>query len=159
VKFLCDELCQILETHLIPSAKSSESQVFYNKMCGDANRYIAEISTSEDISSFRDKAKRSYETASKIASDELLPTHPNRLGLALNFSVFYYEIMNDPAEACRLAKLAFDDGVSALDSLSDKAYRDAAQILQLLCENLSLWNPDAASVEGTLDGSDETEFD
>lgn len=39
-----------------------------------------------------------------IAIKELPPTHPIRLGLALNFSVFYYEILNSPDRACSLAK-------------------------------------------------------
>lgn len=39
-----------------------------------------------------------------IANAELPPTHPIRLGLALNFSVFYYEILNSPDRACNLAK-------------------------------------------------------
>jgi hypothetical protein len=39
-----------------------------------------------------------------IAMKELPPTHPIRLGLALNFSVFYYEILNSPDRACSLAK-------------------------------------------------------
>lgn len=39
-----------------------------------------------------------------IANSELAPTHPIRLGLALNFSVFYYEILNSPDRACNLAK-------------------------------------------------------
>jgi hypothetical protein len=34
----------------------------------------------------------------------MAPTHPIRLGLALNYSVFHYEIMNKPQEACKLAK-------------------------------------------------------
>lgn len=44
--------------------------------------------------------------AQDIALQNLAPTHPIRLGLALNFSVFYYEILNSPERACTLAKQA-----------------------------------------------------
>jgi 14-3-3 protein epsilon len=30
----------------------------------------------------------------------------------LNFSVFYYEILNAPDQACHLAKQAFDDAIA-----------------------------------------------
>jgi 14-3-3 protein epsilon len=45
-----------------------------------------------------------YQAASDTANSELKTTNPIRLGLALNFSVFYYEVLNDPAKACSLAK-------------------------------------------------------
>jgi 14-3-3 protein epsilon len=45
-----------------------------------------------------------YGAASDIANSELKTTNPIRLGLALNYSVFFYEVLNDPAKACTLAK-------------------------------------------------------
>lgn len=51
-----------------------------------------------------EKSQQSYQEAFDIAKDKMQPTHPIRLGLALNFSVFYYEILNAPDKACQLAK-------------------------------------------------------
>ncbi|KAH8511249.1 hypothetical protein H0E87_008704 [Populus deltoides] len=77
-----------------------------------------------------------------IALTELAPTHPIRLGLALNFSVFYYEILNSPDRACNLAKLAFDEAISELDTLGEESYKDSTLIMQLLRDNLTLWTSD-----------------
>lgn len=93
------------------------------------------------------------QNATDVAQTELTPTHPIRLGLALNFSVFYYEILNSPDRACHLAKQAFDDAIAELDSLSEESYRDSTLIMQLLRDNLTLWTssdggePDAAAGE------------
>lgn len=80
-----------------------------------------------------------YKSASDVAVTELPPTHPIRLGLALNFSVFYYEILNSPDRACHLAKQAFDDAVADLETLSEDSYKDSTLIMQLLRDNLTLW--------------------
>jgi len=74
-----------------------------------------------------------------IATASLPETHPTRLGLALNFSVCYYEILKEPEKACELAKKAFDSGIAKLDTLNDASYKDSTLIMQLLRDNLTLW--------------------
>ena len=83
-----------------------------------------------------------YQAASSVASSDLPPTHPIRLGLALNFSVFYYEILNSPDRACHIAKQAFDDAIAELDTLNEESYKDSTLIMQLLRDNLTLWTSD-----------------
>ena len=86
-----------------------------------------------------------YQSATEVASSDLPPTHPIRLGLALNFSVFYYEILNSPDRACHIAKQAFDDAIAELDTLSEESYKDSTLIMQLLRDNLTLWTSDQAA--------------
>jgi 14-3-3 protein epsilon len=88
----------------LANAASGESKVFYLKMKGDYHRYKAEFATQEDRKEAAENSLVAYTKANDIAQNELPPTHPIRLGLALNFSVFYYEILNTPERACRLAK-------------------------------------------------------
>lgn len=79
------------------------------------------------------------------------------MGLALNFSVFYYEILNSPDRACHLAKQAFDDAIAELDSLSEESYRDSTLIMQLLRDNLTLWtSSDNAEGEGAAGAAEAT---
>lgn len=70
-----------------------------------------------------------------------------QIRLALNFSVFYYEILNSPDKACNLAKLAFDDAIAELDTLSEESYKDSTLIMQLLRDNLTLWTSDQPGEE------------
>ena len=79
---------------------------------GDYHRYLAEFATGDKRKDSADKSLEAYKAATEVAQTELPPTHPIRLGLALNFSVFYYEILNAPDQACHLAKQAFDDAIA-----------------------------------------------
>eukprot|EP01047_Picozoa_sp_COSAG01_P082236 COSAG01_NODE_16707_length_1212_cov_3.663073_1_plen_239_part_01 len=138
----CSDILTILTDNLIPSSTSGESKVFYYKMKGDYHRYLAEFQAGEQRKASTEDALTSYKAASEIAVTELPPTHPIRLGLALNFSVFYYEILNSPDRACQLAKQAFDDAIAELDTLSEESYKDSTLIMQLLRDNLTLWTSD-----------------
>ncbi|VFQ70246.1 unnamed protein product [Cuscuta campestris] len=145
---ICDGILNLLETHLIPSASAAESKVFYLKMKGDYHRYLAEFKTGSERKEAAESTLLAYKSAQDIALGELASTHPIRLGLALNFSVFYYEILNSPERACNLAKQAFDEAISELDALGEESYKDSTLIMQLLRDNLTLWTSDAADDAG-----------
>ncbi|XP_013778419.1 14-3-3 protein epsilon-like [Limulus polyphemus] len=145
---ICQDILDVLDKHLIPAANSGESKVFYYKMKGDYHRYLAEFATGNDRKEAAENSLVAYKAASDIALTELPPTHPIRLGLALNFSVFYYEILNSPDRACHLAKAAFDEAIAELDTLSEESYKDSTLIMQLLRDNLTLWTSDMQNDEG-----------
>merc|ERR1712226_119794 len=90
----------------------------------------------------KEKTQEFYQKAFDCAKKALAETHPTRLGLALNFSVCYYEILKKPDEACKLAKEAFDAAIEKLDTLNDASYKDSTLIMQLLRDNLTLWTSD-----------------
>jgi len=144
LKEICSDVLSLLDKHLIPKAANPESKVFYLKMKGDYYRYLAEVATGDE----RNNSQKAYQEAFDIAKDKMQPTHPIRLGLALNFSVFYYEILNAPDKACQLAKQAFDDAIAELDTLNEDSYKDSTLIMQLLRDNLTLWTSDTAGEEG-----------
>ena len=75
----------------------------------DYIRYKAEYQPTQEH--LRDEAKKAYTEAMTLAQTELLVTNPIRLGLALNFSVFYYEVLNRADETCKLARQAFEDAI------------------------------------------------
>ncbi|XP_054619336.1 14-3-3 protein zeta/delta [Dunckerocampus dactyliophorus] len=139
---ICNEVLDLLNNHLIPNAQPADSKVFYLKMKGDYYRYLAEVASGEDKEKIIKNSQESYQQALDISYKEMQPTHPIRLGLALNFSVFYYEIVNSPNKACELAKTAFDEAIAMLDSLNSDSYKDSTLIMQLLRDNLTLWMSD-----------------
>ncbi|XP_072977711.1 14-3-3-like protein 16R [Typha angustifolia] len=139
---ICGGILRLLDSHLVPSASGADSKVFYLKMKGDYHRYLAEFKTGSDRKEAAESTLGAYKAAQDIAVADLSPTHPIRLGLALNFSVFYYEILNSPDRACTLAKQAFDEAIAELDTLGEESYKDSTLIMQLLRDNLTLWTSD-----------------
>ncbi|OUZ99777.1 14-3-3 protein [Macleaya cordata] len=139
---VCAGILKLLDGHLIPSASASESKVFYFKMKGDYHRYLAEFKVGAERKEAAEDTMLAYKAAQEIAVADLAPTHPIRLGLALNFSVFYYEILNSSEKACSMAKQAFEEAIAELDTLGEESYKDSTLIMQLLRDNLTLWTSD-----------------
>jgi len=145
---ICNDVLGLLDKFLIQKSTNTESKVFYLKMKGDYYRYLAEVATGDQRTSVVEESQKAYQEAFDISKSQMQPTHPIRLGLALNFSVFYYEILNAPDKACLLAKQAFDDAIAELDTLNEDSYKDSTLIMQLLRDNLTLWTSDTAAEEG-----------
>jgi len=149
---VCKEVLDLLDKYLVSkastqateNAEKAESAVFYLKMKGDYYRYLAEVAAAEGKKDVVESANGAYFAAFEISKANLKSTNPIRLGLALNYSVFHYEIRNEPQEACKLAKEAFDSAIADLDSLPEDSYKDSTLIMQLLRDNLTLWTADQA---------------
>merc|ERR1712087_831123 len=136
---ICNEVLDLLKEHLCKNVAGNgdENEVFYLKMCGDYYRYLSEFRTESE--KYKKNAEEYYKKAMDVAEANLNETHPTRLGLALNFSVCYYEILKEPEKACDLAKKSFDAAIEKLDTLNDASYKDSTLIMQLLRDNLTLW--------------------
>lgn len=147
---VCQDVLNLLDNFLIKNCSETqhESKVFYLKMKGDYYRYLAEVATGEKRATVVESSEKAYNEAHEISKEHMQPTHPIRLGLALNYSVFYYEIQNAPEQACHLAKTAFDDAIAELDTLNEDSYKDSTLIMQLLRDNLTLWTSDQQDDEG-----------
>jgi len=139
---ICDTILGLLDSNLISKATSDESKVFYLKMKADYYRYIAEFTDGEKKTAAAEKARQAYQEAHETAEKGLAVTHPIRLGLALNYSVFQYEVLSNPDEACKMARTAFEDAIAELDNVAEDSYKDSTLIMQLLRDNLTLWTSD-----------------
>uniref|UniRef100_A0A7S3FZ49 14-3-3 domain-containing protein n=2 Tax=Palpitomonas bilix TaxID=652834 RepID=A0A7S3FZ49_9EUKA len=150
----CNNVNELLRK-LVETAQDAESKVFFFKMVGDYSRYMAEFTSGDEREQAATDSKNAYGDALKIAEADLASTNPIRLGLALNFSVFHYEIANKPAEACSLAKRAFDEAIAELDTLGEEQYKDSTLIMQLLRDNLNLWTNEGGAREETVEDVDQ----
>ena len=120
------------------TATDASAKAFFLKMIGDYYRYIAESAKDSRLDKCKTDALKAYDDANNVIG-ELNACNSIRLGLALNFSVFYYEVMQDTTKACELGEKALQDALDKLDDCDEEMFRDAQSIIELLRENLSLW--------------------
>jgi 14-3-3 protein epsilon len=141
----CQEVLDLITYILTNKRNTTESRVFFLKMQGDYYRYMAEYQNAltnkaKYGGAAIENAQKVYQQALELASSEMPSTHPIRLGLSLNYSVFFYEVKEMPTEACTMAKTAFDQAIAELDNLDEEQYKDSTTIMQLIRDNLTLWS-------------------
>ena len=133
----CERIINIIQTKVLQNGECDDmAKAFFVKMIGDYYRYISENAKGDKLEQVKQQALRSYEDANGV----LLPAcDPIKLGLALNFSVFHYEVMKNHGYACELADQALQSALNKIDELDEENFRDAKSIIELLKENLTLW--------------------
>ena len=132
----CEKVIEMINIKVLAKDCAPEAQAFFVKMVGDYYRYIAENAKDAKLDEVKQEALKAYDKANEIT---LPPCNPIKLGLALNFSVFHYEVMKNHAAACKLADEALQNALDKIDELEEDDFRDAKSIIELLKENLTLW--------------------
>eukprot|EP00511_Aplanochytrium_stocchinoi_P002001 CAMPEP_0204842932 /NCGR_PEP_ID=MMETSP1346-20131115/47681_1 /ASSEMBLY_ACC=CAM_ASM_000771 /TAXON_ID=215587 /ORGANISM="Aplanochytrium stocchinoi, Strain GSBS06" /LENGTH=334 /DNA_ID=CAMNT_0051981989 /DNA_START=499 /DNA_END=1503 /DNA_ORIENTATION=- len=144
IETTCHELISLMQNHLLTHSTSignDRATVFYSKTTGDYFRYLTELDPMATNTENGKKASFYYEKALALAENALKPSDPIRLGLVLNMSVFFYEVMKKPDKACLLANHAHDNAISELDKSLPlpQTQKETSLILDLLRNNLELW--------------------
>mmetsp|Transcript_22872 Transcript_22872/g.22720 ORF Transcript_22872/g.22720 Transcript_22872/m.22720 type:complete len:237 (-) Transcript_22872:59-769(-) len=140
----CEKVVNIVKNKCLVKAQEDEAKVFYLKMIGDYYRYTAESATGDQLAAVTENALKYYDEATK-AGENLKPYNSTKLGLALNFSVFHYELKNDSSKACLIAEEALNGAKEKIDDMDNEEARDALSIIELLKENLDLWKEEEAN--------------
>ena len=145
----CERVINTIRSRVLKGTEvGGEPKAFFVKMIGDYYRYISENAKDAALENAKQSALQSYEEANAI---DLPPCNPIRLGLALNFSVFHYEVMKNHKAACDLADSALQDALEKIDELQEDDFRDAKSIIELLKENLTLWKEEEDGGDNQID--------
>ena len=132
----CSAILKLLDEKLI-TGSNGESKALYLNMKADYHRYLAEFTTGADKASAAEQARSAYQQATNIATKELPAAHPDRLGLALNFSVFLNAVATDRVAACKIASTALDDSIAEPAALTEDSCVDSVHSMELLRDYLA----------------------
>jgi 14-3-3 protein epsilon len=145
---LCHELINLIDTKLLQSSKFPLNEIYFKKMRGDYFRYLAECMSETDSPAIIESCSKTYQEADQTAKANIPPTHPLRLGLQLNMSVFEFEILQNPGRAIQIASTALDEAFANIDKIRDEYFKESTLIMQLLRDNLTLWSNQTPGNEG-----------
>jgi hypothetical protein len=144
----CESVIELIRTKVLSKQSAEEARAFFVKMVGDYYRYIAETAQGAKLESVKTEALKAYNEANAIP---LPPCNPIKLGMALNFSVFHYEVMKNHKKAIELAEESLQAALDKIDDLGEEDFRDAKSIIELLKENITLWKEDDEAADNKIE--------
>ena len=140
IRHICKELQSLIDKFLLPNFEDHESEVNFYQLKADYHRYICEFAEGKEYNENFEKSEEYYKKAYNISIKDLPVNNSTRVGLALNYAIFLYEIKGDKKMAFDIAKKTFDESMKFVDDLEKPKYRDTLLIIQLLKENLIFWS-------------------
>ena len=136
----CQRIINIIDTLLLKKAENNEAKIYYKKLKGDFNRYIAEYAKDELREKVMKDGLLAYQEAMNISKD--LPIlNEIHLGLLLNMSLFYYEVFNERKNAIR----TLEDYINKIDKEmgnfdeDNEKNKKIISLIRLIKENLENW--------------------
>ncbi|KAM7540867.1 hypothetical protein Aperf_G00000022556 [Anoplocephala perfoliata] len=147
IRILVRKCLAFINSCLLKDSDQPETKAFYYFLTADCYRYLAEFETGYERTESAENALKAYKNAFEIASGNLNATDPLRLGIALNFGIFYFDIVHCVDRACKIVQAAYDDAVAELDNLSEEPHKKTAVVMSSLKENMRLWMSPMSSAD------------
>jgi len=141
----CQRICNILDSLLIKKAENIETKIYYRKLKGDLNRYVAEYAKDELREKVMKDGLTAYQEALKM-SKELPILNEVLLGLSLNMSLFYYEVMNEIKNAIKISNecaIRIDKELPNFDE-ANESNKVIITLVNLIKDNLAHWKAEEA---------------
>ena len=135
---VCKNVIALINNFLLTKTILDESKIFFLKMKADYYRYLSEFQSLIENKNYLDESEKNYKNAIEL-SQNISWINPTKLGLYLNYSVFYYENKKDTKKAIQIAKEAIKSAKKYSDKLKEEEDKDAEMSIQTLKENINYW--------------------
>ena len=139
IKKIVEEIHNLIDKYLIINCEDKESKIFYLRLKADHYRYLCEISNEKELENNLNNAEKYYKEAYELANKDLPLINNERIGLSLNFALFYYEIKGNKKEGYNIAKNCFEETMKYFNDFEKFKAKDALILILLLKENINFW--------------------
>lgn len=139
----CDKFIKMINENILTTKLDDEETALFLKVKADHYRYLAEITQGHQLYINKQNAFHFYKEA-YLKAENFDDLNSTKLNIALNYSVFLYEILNKRINSFFYAKEALYKALRALkncdeEELTNEEMRDTLMIIEVLNRNVEDW--------------------